>query len=148
MVYQLSLQHWPYVVALASPTWQPCWRQVERRSQTDRPSSFTRDRIPQAYDLVKSYGADDVFNYRDKVIGAEIAKRYTDIKIAVDCFSECKSIKTCNAVIGQNGGLVITLLPTPKSSMPPIKFSFGYIPSFFATPLKHPKPCDSMSRPQ
>jgi NADPH:quinone reductase-like Zn-dependent oxidoreductase len=76
---------------------------------------------PHSYDLVKSYGADDVFNYRDANVGEEIARRYPEIKIAVDCFSEGKSTKTCDVVIGQNGGQVITLLPTPKSTTPAVE---------------------------
>jgi NADPH:quinone reductase-like Zn-dependent oxidoreductase len=76
---------------------------------------------PHSYDLVKSYGADAVFNYRDENIGAEIAKSYPDIKFAVDCFSEGESTKTCDTVIGQKGGEVITLLPSSKPTTPAIK---------------------------
>ncbi|KAF1931100.1 GroES-like protein [Didymella exigua CBS 183.55] len=76
---------------------------------------------PHSYDLVKSYGADAVFDYRDKNIGLEIAKAHPDIKIAVDCYSEGKSTKTCDVVLGSKGGQVITLLPSTKPTLPSIK---------------------------
>ncbi|KAH6637832.1 chaperonin 10-like protein [Boeremia exigua] len=76
---------------------------------------------PHSFDLVKSYGADAVFNYRDANVGAEISNLFPNIKIAVDCFSEGKSTKICDTVIGKNGGQVITLLPSSKSTTPAIK---------------------------
>jgi NADPH:quinone reductase-like Zn-dependent oxidoreductase len=76
---------------------------------------------PYSYDLVKSYGAYACFNYGDENVGAEVANAHPDIKLAVDCFSEGKSTKTCDTVIGQNGGQVITLLPSTKPTTPSIK---------------------------
>ncbi|KAL1643592.1 hypothetical protein SLS61_009220 [Didymella pomorum] len=76
---------------------------------------------PHSFDLVKSFGADAVYNYRDANVGAEIATAHPEIKLAVDCFSEGKSTKTCDTVIAKNGGQVITLLPSAKPGTPSIK---------------------------
>lgn len=76
---------------------------------------------PHSYDLVKSYGADAVFNYHETNISAEIAKNYPEIAIAIDCFSEGGSTKICDVVVGQKGGRVITLLPTTKPTVSTVK---------------------------
>ncbi|KAH7086719.1 chaperonin 10-like protein [Paraphoma chrysanthemicola] len=69
---------------------------------------------PHSFDLVKSYGADAVFNYRDNDVAKQISKAYPDINKAVDCISEGKSAEVCDNVIGTKGGKVLTLLPTSK----------------------------------
>lgn len=69
---------------------------------------------PHSFELVKSYGADAVFNYRDNDVAEQIAKLYPNITKAVDCFSEGKSAAVCDKVIGDKGGKVIILLPTTK----------------------------------
>src|SRR5690242_3697978 len=76
---------------------------------------------PHSYDLVKSFGADAVFSYHDPDVHSQIAKAHPDITIAVDCYSEGKSTKTCDLVIGSKSGQVITLLPTTKPTTPAIK---------------------------
>lgn len=76
---------------------------------------------PHSFDLVKSFGADAVYNYRDENVGSEVAKNHPDIKLAVDCFSEGKSTKVCDTVIGKKGGHLINLLPSPKPAFPNIK---------------------------
>ncbi|KAF3035530.1 hypothetical protein E8E12_001482 [Didymella heteroderae] len=76
---------------------------------------------PHSYDLVKSYGADAVFNYRDENVSADVAKAHPDIKFAVDCFSEGKSAEVCDNVIGNKGGEVIVLLPTTKPTVSSVK---------------------------
>ena len=76
---------------------------------------------PHSFDLVKSYGADAVYNYRDEDVGSQIAASHPGIKVAVDCFSEGKSTKVCDTVLGPYGGQVITLLPSTKPSAPSVK---------------------------
>ncbi|KAJ4984441.1 putative toxD-like zinc binding oxidoreductase [Stagonosporopsis vannaccii] len=76
---------------------------------------------PHSYELVKRYGADVVFSYHDADVDIQIAKAHPDIKVAVDCFSEGKSTKICDTVIGSKGGQVITLLPSSKSTIPAIE---------------------------
>ncbi|KAI8939152.1 hypothetical protein NX059_004986 [Plenodomus lindquistii] len=69
---------------------------------------------PHSFDLVKSCGAEAVFNYRDSDVAEQIAKQYPNISKAVDCYSEGKSTEICDRVIGEKGGKVIHLLPTTK----------------------------------
>jgi NADPH:quinone reductase-like Zn-dependent oxidoreductase len=76
---------------------------------------------PHSFELVKSYGADAVYNYRDEHVVSEIARSYPNIRLAVDCFSEGKSTKICDTVIGTKGGQVVTLLPSTKPTIPTIK---------------------------
>jgi NADPH:quinone reductase-like Zn-dependent oxidoreductase len=79
---------------------------------------------PHSFELVKSYGADAVYNYRDEHVVSEIARSYPNIGLAVDCFSEGKSTKICDTVIGTKGGQVVTLLPSTKPTIPTIKHEF------------------------
>ncbi|KAK7178564.1 putative toxD-like zinc binding oxidoreductase [Paraphaeosphaeria sporulosa] len=69
---------------------------------------------PHSFDLVKRYGADAVFNYRDSDVAEQISKQYPNITKAVDCISEGKSAEICDMVIGKKGGRVVVLLPTTK----------------------------------
>lgn len=72
---------------------------------------------PRSFDLVKSYGADAVYDRNEKDVAKRIFKDHLNIKMAVDCFSEGKSSAICDEAIGTNGGKVITLLPTPKPTV-------------------------------
>lgn len=76
---------------------------------------------PHSFDLVKRYGADAVFNYREPTVGKQILEQHPNISLAVDCFSEGKSTEVCDEVIGESGGKVITLLPTTKPKTPRIE---------------------------
>jgi NADPH:quinone reductase-like Zn-dependent oxidoreductase len=71
---------------------------------------------PHSFDLVKKYGADDVFDYRSPSAADDIIKAYPNIDRAMDCFSEGASTEFCVKVLGKNGGKVITLLDTGKKS--------------------------------
>lgn len=70
---------------------------------------------PHSFDLVKKYGADSVFNYKSPKVAEEIVKEFPNISMAVDCFSEGKSIEICAKVIQNKGGKVVTLLDGGKS---------------------------------
>ncbi|KAJ6054206.1 uncharacterized protein N7446_010218 [Penicillium canescens] len=61
---------------------------------------------PRSFDLVKSYGADSVFDYRSPTAASEISKAYPDITKALDCFSEGNSSQFCAEVLKR--GRVIT----------------------------------------
>ncbi|KAK0706005.1 chaperonin 10-like protein [Lasiosphaeria miniovina] len=76
---------------------------------------------PHSFDLVKSYGANAVFNYRDDNVADAIVKEYPDIRVAVDCFSEGKSFGICDAVLKNKGGRLITLLPPAKPKYPGVE---------------------------
>ena len=66
---------------------------------------------PHSFDLVKSYGADQVFDYHSSSAVKDIRKAFPSISRALDCFSEGGSSQFCAEVIQGNGDKVITLLP-------------------------------------
>jgi NADPH:quinone reductase-like Zn-dependent oxidoreductase len=65
---------------------------------------------PHSFDLVKRYGADNVFDYRSATAVQDITKAFPDITRALDCFSDSGSIQFCAQVLKNKGGKVITLL--------------------------------------
>jgi len=72
---------------------------------------------PRSNDLVKSYGADVVYDYRDsKSLGA-IISAYPHLSLALDGFSEGDSTKFCCEAVAQNHGTVVSLDPMAKSSV-------------------------------
>lgn len=73
---------------------------------------------PHSFDLVKSYGADAVFDYKSPSAVDEIKKAYPNIDRAMDCISEGKSAEFCAKAMGSTGGKVITLLPEAKANVP------------------------------
>ncbi|KAL3423151.1 TOXD [Phlyctema vagabunda] len=75
---------------------------------------------PHSFDLVKSYGADHVFDYRSLNAVNDIKKAFPHISRALDCISEGNSTNFCAEVLKQNGGKVITLLDT-KTKVPGIE---------------------------
>lgn len=67
---------------------------------------------PKNNELVKSYGAQEVFDYRDKDCAAKI-KAFTgnNLKYALDCITTVESTATCFASIGRAGGRYVSLDP-------------------------------------
>ncbi|KAJ4361501.1 Zinc-binding oxidoreductase alcohol dehydrogenase [Ascochyta clinopodiicola] len=65
-----------------------------------------------SFDLVKNYGADDVFDYHKSTAVQEIIKAHPNISRALDCFSEGGSTQFCAQVLQRGGGKVVTLLDT------------------------------------
>ena len=60
---------------------------------------------PANFDLVQSYGAEKVFDYRSPTCGEDIRK-YTENKLqyALDIITEVKTIQHCYTAIGRAGG--------------------------------------------
>lgn len=73
---------------------------------------------PHSQDLVKSYGADAVFDYHSASVVQDIIKEYPDISKAVDCYSEGQSTKISAEVVKGKGGKVMTLLPNSDPKVP------------------------------
>ena len=67
------------------------------------------------FELVKSYGAEGVFDYSSPSCTAEI-KAYTknSLKYVLDCISEPETMQFCYACIGRAGGKYTGLEPFPK----------------------------------
>ncbi|KAJ5281267.1 hypothetical protein N7478_006639 [Penicillium angulare] len=83
---------------------------------------------PKSHDLVKEYGADDVFDYRSPTAVEDIIRAYPDIDRAMDCFSEGESTEFCANVVRKNRGWVVTLLDSGKTELDGVKVEFllGY----------------------
>lgn len=79
---------------------------------------------PRSHDLVKSYGADEVFDYRSPTAADEIVRAYPTLDRAMDCFSEGTSTEFCVNAVRKNKGWVVTLLDRSKSSMQGVKIDF------------------------
>ncbi|KAM0321991.1 hypothetical protein ACHAQA_009732 [Verticillium albo-atrum] len=77
---------------------------------------------PHSFDLVKKYGADAVFDYRQPTVAQDIVKSHPAIGKAVDCFSEGQSTEICAEVLRNTGGKVVTLLPSGKSKVPGVTY--------------------------
>lgn len=106
---------------------------------------------PHSFELVKSYGADHVFDYRCANSAHEIATAFPDIKLALDCFSEGDSTTFCADVLKRQGGKVLTLLPRGESKTPGVEYDtlmlytvfgreFAWLPPI--GPKFPPKPSD------
>lgn len=91
-----------------------------------RPPRLTRPLIPRCnltvittcsprnFDLVKSYGADVVFDYKSPTCGADIrAHTGNALDYALDCITEESSMKICYQAIGRCGGKYTALDPHP-----------------------------------
>ncbi|KAF1971583.1 GroES-like protein [Bimuria novae-zelandiae CBS 107.79] len=97
---------------------------------------------PHSFDLVKKYGADDVFDYHQPTAAQDIAVKYPNITRALDCFSEGKSTQFCAEVLKRSGSKVVTLLDS-KANVPGVKvemiMSFQLLGKAFAwlPPIGH-----------
>jgi NADPH:quinone reductase-like Zn-dependent oxidoreductase len=67
---------------------------------------------PRNFALVKSYGAEEVFNYHSPTCAADI-KAYTKnaLKYVLDCISEPETMQLCYQCIGRLGGRYTALEP-------------------------------------
>jgi NADPH:quinone reductase-like Zn-dependent oxidoreductase len=79
---------------------------------------------PKSHDLVKEYGADDVFDYRSPTAVEDIIQAYPNIDRAVDCFSEGSSTDFCAKVVRKSRGSVVTLLYTAKTGIDNVKIDY------------------------
>jgi len=72
---------------------------------------------PRSNDLVKDYGADAVYDYRDSKSLAAIIAAYPKLSLVLDGFSEGESTKFCCEAVAPNHGTVVSLDPMAKSSV-------------------------------
>ncbi|KAJ5142439.1 uncharacterized protein N7515_001226 [Penicillium bovifimosum] len=60
---------------------------------------------PRNFDLVKSYGADVVFDYSSPTCAEDIrAATKNTLRYVLDPFAEAKTLRTCHAAVGRTGG--------------------------------------------
>ena len=71
---------------------------------------------PRNFELVKSYGATEAFDYNDPDCAANI-KAYTKntLGYAIDCITSASSMKICYGAIGRVGGKYTALDPYPEA---------------------------------
>lgn len=72
---------------------------------------------PRSFDLVKDYGADAVYDYRDTKTLETIIATYPQLELAFDGFSEGESNKFCCQAVAPNKGTVVSLNPLAKSAV-------------------------------
>ncbi|KAF4635614.1 hypothetical protein G7Y89_g2489 [Cudoniella acicularis] len=67
---------------------------------------------PKNGQLVKSYGAEDFFDYRDQDCAAKIlAYTKNNLRYVIDCITTAESTQACFNVIGRAGGKYVSLDP-------------------------------------
>ncbi|KAK2469288.1 hypothetical protein H9L39_19005 [Fusarium oxysporum f. sp. albedinis] len=91
---------------------------------------------PRSFDLVKSYGADAVFDYNSPTVVSDITREFPDITKAVDCFSEGKSTEIAEEIIKHKGGKVITLLTNGKPSHLGVVYELVMVYTAFGRPFQ------------
>ena len=74
---------------------------------------------PRNFDLVRSYGADECFDYNSPTCGADI-RAFTDnaLDYALDCITEESTMKICYQALGRCGGKCKFLHLSPLLSLP------------------------------
>lgn len=73
---------------------------------------------PHSFDLVKSYGADDVVDYHDATKASEEIKRISGggVEIGLDTISEGDSFKIAVGGFGEKGGRLNAILPASEEA--------------------------------
>ncbi|GFF74766.1 protein TOXD [Aspergillus udagawae] len=67
---------------------------------------------PNNFDLVRQYGADVVFDYRDPMCARKIREHTNNtLRVVCDAVATQESVQICEATIGDSGGLYHSLLP-------------------------------------
>lgn len=88
---------------------------------------------PQSFGLVKSYGADSVYDYHSQTAISEIREAYPNTEKALDCFSGGKSSEFCTQVMQK--GRVINLLDQGKSPKPNVEYKTILVFTAFGRPF-------------
>ncbi|KAF1850251.1 oxidoreductase-like protein [Cucurbitaria berberidis CBS 394.84] len=84
---------------------------------------------PHNFELLRKLGADQVFDYKDPEVGANIRKATNDkLKLVFDCISEGNAIDIAAAAISSTGGHLSTLLPVKNFPRDDVRvtFTLGY----------------------
>ncbi|KAH7303088.1 zinc-binding dehydrogenase family oxidoreductase [Stachybotrys elegans] len=100
---------------------------------------------PKNFDLVKSYGAEAVFDYHAQDFVAQI-KTYTksSLKYIIDCVSTAETMELCYSLLGRTGGKLTTLEAPPSyiHTRPGNRVSLDWVvgPSIHGRALGWPPP--------
>lgn len=108
----------------------------------------------QTFDLAKSSGAVEAFDYRSSTCGAEIRKYTNDsLEYVLDCITTVESMEACYAAIGSKGGKYMALEAPPaptklKSTRRDIKPDWVIMFTMFNQPIKWQKPFNRRAQPE
>jgi NADPH:quinone reductase-like Zn-dependent oxidoreductase len=80
------------------------------------------------FDMVKAFGADEVYDYKDSDVSSQIKKASNgQLKLAVDCISQAQSPQIVANALSDDGGHVAAVLPYDSvRTGVPVKFSLIY----------------------
>ena len=99
---------------------------------------------PRSFDLVRSYGAVEAFDYRSPDCAAHIrARTKNGLRYALDCITNADSIKTCYGALGRVGGKYTALDPYPEAiarSRKAVKAEWVMGPVMIGKDIKWPPP--------
>ncbi|GKU09228.1 unnamed protein product, partial [Fusarium langsethiae] len=98
---------------------------------------------PRNFDLVKSHGAEEVFDYRDKNCADKIRESTQgNLKYALDCITTVESTAFCFKAIGRAGGKYVSLdpIPTHAATRKVVKTDWVLGPSIFGEGSTWPEP--------
>ncbi|KIK65114.1 hypothetical protein GYMLUDRAFT_39500 [Collybiopsis luxurians FD-317 M1] len=92
----------------------------------------------QNHDLMKKFGADAVFDYKDPDVVSKI-KAFCgskDLNVAIDCASLPESVKLITECIGDREGSYIALVLNPEVPAKHIKSEFTFVYTLLGKPTK------------
>ncbi|KAI0260230.1 zinc-binding oxidoreductase ToxD [Gloeopeniophorella convolvens] len=98
------------------------------------------------FELLRSLGADDVFDYRDPDVSVKIkALTNGNLSLAVDTISEGNSSKLVSDALSDDGGFVAALLPcvSPREN---VIYSYSLIFTMLGKSFKFPTPHETSDR--
>lgn len=72
---------------------------------------------PRNFDLVKSLGATDAYDYSDTSNPAKIKAQYPELALGFDCIAEKGSAAFIAKSFGGQGGKIVTLLPVQQKDL-------------------------------
>jgi NADPH:quinone reductase-like Zn-dependent oxidoreductase len=107
---------------------------------------------PSNFQLVKSYGAVEAFDYRSAECIKDI-KTYTrnSLKFVLDCVSEPETMDFCYQCVGRSGGKLTTLEPPPKylnSRTKTVKVDWVLGPALHGKAIGWPAPMEREADPE
>jgi len=107
---------------------------------------------PSNFELVKSYGAVEAFDYHSADCIKDI-KTYTrnSLKFVLDCVSEPETMEFCYQCIGRSGGKLTTLEPPPgylNSRATTVKVDWVLGPALHGKPIGWPAPMEREADPE
>lgn len=96
---------------------------------------------PHNFDLVKSYGADAVYDYHSKSALEDIKRDYPNLNRAFDGISLKESTSFCASAVEKSGGKVVVLLDTVKAGKRPgVEIIYLLVYTLLGEPFAFVKP--------